>query len=354
MKGTPPRKTFKDYLTGKSGEPPRVGPTVESWKDLIPQDLEGLNPRPSATQADLEGYALDAMVPMGSVAGTMRKVGAAAAKPTMDAVIQAYHASRSQNPFDKFSRDFYGKGSGGNRLGMGVYGTDQMKEGIEYLKSLFRGQPSEVVTQQGNVVPVPIDVATALKAGDGSVDELANKTSKMLDYLRGKPSSRTPSVEKKRFASIENAQGLLTSLDRILSEGVDQVRRPGTLYEVGLDVDKGKLLNFDRELIDQTPFVQNAVKSAINIGSSSNPYDVIKYHELLNRGIRTPEVSRRLEDAGIHGVQASSSMMPQTKNYSIFNPDRVGIKRVMGILGMLTGAGAAGKPNQTKRKDGES
>jgi hypothetical protein len=79
---TPPRKTFKDYLTGKSGEPPRVGPTVESWKDLIPQDLEELNPRQSATQADLEGYALDALVPMGSVAGTVRKVAEKAAMPS--------------------------------------------------------------------------------------------------------------------------------------------------------------------------------------------------------------------------------------------------------------------------------
>lgn len=87
MKGTPPRKTFKDYLTGKSGEPPRVGPTVEAWKDLIPQDLEELNPRPSATlsQADLEGYVLDALVPMGSVAGTVRKVAEKAAKPMLDA-----------------------------------------------------------------------------------------------------------------------------------------------------------------------------------------------------------------------------------------------------------------------------
>jgi hypothetical protein len=86
VKGTPPRKTFKDYLTGKSGEPPRVGPTVESWKDLIPQDLEELNPRSSGiSQADLEGYALDALVPMGSVVGAVRKVGAAAAKPAMEA-----------------------------------------------------------------------------------------------------------------------------------------------------------------------------------------------------------------------------------------------------------------------------
>jgi hypothetical protein len=84
MPPIPPRKTFKDYLTGRSGEPPRFGPTVEAWKDLIPQDLEELNPRPSAmpSQADLEGYALDALVPMGSVAGTVRKVAEKTAMPS--------------------------------------------------------------------------------------------------------------------------------------------------------------------------------------------------------------------------------------------------------------------------------
>jgi hypothetical protein len=33
-------------------------------------------------------------------------------------------------------------------------------------------------------------------------------------------------------------------------------------------------------------------------------------------------------------------------NYATFNPDRANITRVMGILGMLTGAGAAGNASQ--------
>jgi len=306
----------------------------------------------AATQEDMTDLASDFMLPM---AGSLENVAAKAAKPATDAVknalIQAWHGSKSAVPFEKFGRDFYGKGAGGDRLGRATYGTDRFSETLDYLKSMFKGSPSEIVTQKGSVVPVPIDMASALKAGNSSLEELANKTAANLDAFSQSKPSRYKSFEKSRFERIERTQELLSNLQRILGEGVGEVRRPGTIYELGLDVDPKTLLNFDKDLIDQTPFVQDAVKSALNIGSSSNPRDLIAYRDMLNRGIRTPAGSQRLEDAGIQGVVGASQMTPQAKNYAIFNPDRVGIQRVMGILGMLTGAGAAGKASQTPSKD---
>lgn len=306
----------------------------------------------AATQDDMTDMASDFMLPM---AGSVENVAAKAAKPATDAVknalIQAYHGSKSLVPFEKFSRDFYGKGAAGDKMGRAVYSTDRFGETVDYLKFLLKGAPSEIVTQKGAVVPVPIQMASDLKAGNSSVGELSDRVSKYLDYLRSKPAGRSQFTESKRLNSIGDQRELLSNLQQILGEGVGEIRRPGTIYELGLDVDPAKLLNFDKELIDQTPFVQDAVKSAINVKSSSSPRDVIKYHDLLNRGIRTPEISQRLEDAGIHGVRGSSTMSPNTKNYAIFNPDRVGISRVMGILGMLTGAGAAGKASQAPNTD---
>ncbi len=321
----------------------------QSVQDAGTQQREGLNRLLSgkATKDDMSGMASDFMLPM---AGSLENVAAKAAKPATDAVknalIQAYHGSKSLVPFEKFSRDFYGKGAGGNRLGEAVYSTDRFAETINYLKNIFHGKPSQVITQKGSAVPVPIDIASALKSGNASAEELADETAKKLSYWRSQPSSKTPMVEDTRRNSISSTRDLLEALQQILGEGVGEVRRPGTVYELGLDVDPNKLLNFERELIDQTPFVQDAVQSALKIGSSSNPRDLIAYRDMLNRGIQTPEVSRRLEDAGLQGVRASSRMTPQTKNYAIFNPDRVGIQRVMGILGMLTGAGAAGNASQ--------
>ncbi len=302
----------------------------------------------AATQDDMSGIASDFMLPM---AGTIGKAAKPAANAAVDALIKTYHASRSDVPFSKFQREYFGTGAGGNRMGRANYSTDRFSETVDYLKSMFKGLPSEIVTQKGNVVPVPIRMASDLKAGNSSVEEISDRVSKYLDHLRSKPASRSQFTEDRRLNSIGDQRELLSNLQRILGEGVGEVRRPGTIYELGLDVDPKTLLNFDKELIDQTPFVQDAVKSAINIGSSSNPRDVIKYHDLLNRGIRTPEISQRLEDAGIQGVRGSSQMSPDTKNYAIFNPDRAGIQRVMGILGMLTGAGAAGKASQTPSKD---
>lgn len=338
-----------------------VGKEVVSNLPFIEQGVAAKDFGEAAMGGDRLGMSLAALsaMPMGRIVGKVAKnMGPAAkeaAKPATDAVknalIQAWHGSKSAVPFEKFGRDFYGKGAGGDRLGRATYGTDRFSETLDYLKSMFKGSPSEIVTQKGSVVPVPIDMASALKAGNSSLEELANKTAANLDAFSQSKPSRYKSIEKSRFERIERTQELLSNLQRILGEGVGEVRRPGTIYELGLDVDPKTLLNFDKDLIDQTPFVQDAVKSALNIGSSSNPRDLIKYRDMLNRGIRTPAGSQRLEDAGIQGVVGASQMTPQAKNYAIFNPDRAGILRVMGILGMLTGAGAAGKASQTPNTD---
>ena len=368
MKGTPPRKTFKDYLTGKSGEPPRVGPTVEAWKDLIPQDLEELNPRPSAmpSQADLEGYALDALVPMGSVAGTVRKVAEKAAKPATDALknalIQTWHASKSDVPFPKFMREYFGKGSGGNRLGPGVYSGNLRERAEKYLESVKWASPGDfaakVLLEGGESVPVPYTVATQLKNNELPLQEMLENAQKKLLSLED---VRRGTQTYKSITDATNQAGLLMSLEKILAGKIEGVKRPGTLMKLGLDVSPERLINFDKELVDQSSFVQDAIKSALGIKPNPNsPKDVMAFRELLNRGISTKQLDptqtvARLEDAGIQGVMARpSNSLPGEGaiDYAVFNPDRANILRAMGILGMLTGAGAvAGKSTRGNDDD---
>lgn len=307
----------------------------------------------AATQDDMTGMASDFMLPM---AGSVENVAAKAAKPSIkaatDALIKTWHASKSDVPFPKFLREYFGKGSGGDKLGPAVYSTTARQESEDYLKSVAAGRAAEAVLESGRRVPIPYEIATQLKNQEVPLGDIVSGAEKRLLSLQDLASKKKGSSwsGSKTEKEIRAQSDLLSTLQGILSGGVQEIRRPGTLYELGLDVSPEQLLHFDKDLIDQTPFVQDAIKSAMGIGPNPRSIkDVVAYRNLLNQSIRTPEVAKRLEDAGIQGVIARPSVSfpgSKTMNYATFNPDRANILRAMGILGMLTGAGAAGNASQ--------
>ena len=311
-----------------------------------------------ATEDDMTDMASDFMLP---IAGSVENVAAKAAKPSIqaatDALIRTWHASKSDIPFPKFLREYFGKGAGGDRMGPAVYSTTARQESEEYLKSVAANRAAEAVLESGRRVPIPYEIATQLKNQEVPLEDIVSGAQKRLlslQDLAGKKKGATWSGSKTE-KEMRAQSDLLSTLQGVLSGGVREIKRPGTLYEVGLDVAPEQLLNFDKDLIDQTPFVQDAIKSAMGISPNPrSPKDIVAYRNLLNQGIRTPEVAKRLEDAGIQGVIARPSVSfpgSKTMNYATFNPDRANILRAMGILGMLTGAGAAGNASQAPNTD---
>ncbi len=307
----------------------------------------------AATEDDMSGMASDFMLPM---AGSLENVAAKAAKPSIkaatDALIKTWHASKSDIPFTKFLREYFGTGSGGDRLGPAVYTTTARQESEEYLKNVAANRAAEAVLESGRRVPIPYEIATQLKNQEVPLEDIVSGAEKRLLSLQDIASKKKGASwsGSKTEKDIRAQSDLLSTLQGILSGGIQEIKRPGTLYEVGLDVSPEQLLNFDKDLIDQTPFVQDAIKSAMGIGPNPrSPKDVVAYRNMLNKGLRTPDVAKRLEDAGIQGVIARPAVSfpgSKTMNYATFNPDRANITRVMGILGMLTGAGAAGNASQ--------
>lgn len=338
-------------------------PAEAAWQatqDAGTQQRESLNRLLSgkATQDDMSGIASDFMLP---AIGSVENVAAKAAKPSIkaatDALIRTWHASKSDVPFPKFLREYFGKGAGGDRLGPAVYSTTARQESEDYLKSVAAGRAAEAVLESGRRVPIPYEIATQLKNQEVPLGDIVSKAEKRLLSLQDIASKKKGASwsGSKTEKEIRAQSDLLSTLQGIWSGGVQEIRRPGTLYELGLDVSPEQLLHFDKDLIDQTPFVQDAIKSAMGIGPNPRSIkDVVAYRNLLNQSIRTPEVAKRLEDAGIQGVIARPSVSfpgSNTMNYATFNPDRANIQRVMGILGMLTGAGAAGKASQAPNTD---
>lgn len=316
----------------------------------------------AATQDDMTDMASDFMLPM---AGSVENVAAKAVKPAIkaatDALIRTWHASKSDIPFPKFQREYFGTGSGGDRLGPGVYSGNLRGRGENYLESVKWASPGEfgakVLLEGGESIPVPYKIATQLKNNELPLQDMVEGAQKKLLSLE---EIRRGTQTYKSYTDASNQASLLESLQKILAGKIKGVKRPGTLMELGLDVSPEQLINFDKELVDQSSFVQDAIKSSLGIKPNPNsPKDVMAFRELLNRGISTKQLDptqtvKRLEDAGIQGVTARpTNSLPGEGaiDYAVFNPDRAKILRAMGILGMLTGAGAAGKASQTPNTD---
>lgn len=347
-----PPNSLRNLLSGIPATPDgagRPGPTMAAWKARIPQDLEELNApsRPRQMTIDeLVDMAADVSSPVGMVAGATRKAAAPLAKSLAERIPTLYHGTASA-PFTKFLRERMGAGF--NKLGVAGYGTDAISEGIEYIKNRLPTERSKIVTNKGSTLDVPMETATLLRSGDLSLEQAIANQQITLDRYNdlAKRFGMARSTSARLGNKMDDAKALLYDLLTARDEGIAEIRRPGTLLELGIDADPTKLLDYDKDLIEQTPFVQEAILDALKLeGPVRSPRDIMDsikarqvfgFNNLLNSKLRTREGSKLLEDAGIQGVKAASSIIPGVRNYAIFDPDRISVLRNLGLLGMLTG-----------------
>ncbi len=314
----------------------RPGPTMAARRAQIPQDVEGTWPATprGMTPDEMINMASDVATPLGAVAGATRKVAGEA----IERVPTLWHGTDAA-PFAKFLREKMGAGL--NKLGVGGYGTDQLREGLDYISTKTQNAPSHIITRKGQQLEVPIETATLLRSGDLSLEDEIARRQKHLKMQEDRMAKfKNPKLLGRMREDIENSRSTLYNLLTAADEGIADINRPGSLLELQADVDPNMLLNYDKDLIDQTPMVQDALRSALRFEGAISPRNMdqqFKFNNLLNSKIRTREGTRALEDAGIQGVVAGSSMNPSTTNYAIFDPDRIAVLRNLGLLGMLTG-----------------
>jgi len=304
------------------------------------------------------GLALAGALPMG---GVIRK-GAKAAKavaPSLPDILQNMWHGTGSEAFPKFLREKFGRGgSGGNRLGIGGYQTEAQGEGIHYLDQALKekGLRSGLVTGRGTRVALSAEDATRLRSGEVTLDDLIARQEQEVEAAMKRAANPTRAVFLQRAAANradearESLFGLLTARD----QGVAEIVRPGALLNTRADVDPDYLLRYDKDLGDQPGPVQDALRSVLGIQGRiipHSPNQQIKFSQTVNR-LYEPEVTKRLEDAGVQGVLARSAIYgePGSKplNVSVFNPDRIAILRALGIAGMAGGGAAAmrGRPPQ--------
>lgn len=353
----PPSRTLRDYLVPQP-QPERPGPTIEAWKKRIPaiEDTRELGlpqPRQAMTSEELENMIMDVATPMG-LAGSVRKVGAKAAsdlgRELAERIPNLWHGTAA-GPFPKFLREFFGQGSGGNRLGRAAYGTaERMPEGLDYIKAQTGGAPSSLITGRGREIDITPELATQLRAGETTIADYINQLKDNIAKSEEIAANATfPSFRQKAIDRAASSRSKLYDMLTAADEGVAEIRRPGTLMEFAADVDPQKLLQYDKDLIDQTPFVQEAMRSVLGIRGSISPRrpeQLMDFSRFLRKSLPEAQGTAKLESAGIQGVAAqSSSSLNKPMNYAIFDPDRLSILRTLGMAGLLGGGAAASRPS---------
>ena len=225
-----------------------------------------------------------------------------------------------------------------------------MPEGLDYLKAQTRGIPSSIITTKGSNIEITPEWATSIRAGETTVEDYIKSLTNQLAREEYKAATSTQDALRRKAASAaQETQNKIRKLLTASSEGIAEIRRPGTLMEFTADVDPQKLLQYDKNLIDQTPFVQDAMRSVLGIRGSISPRrpdQMIDFSRFLRRSLPEPQGTAKLESAGIQGVAAqSSSSLNKPMNYAIFDPDRLSILRTLGMAGLLGGGAAASRPS---------
>lgn len=257
--------------------------------DAMTQGFDPSNPQDFARAQMLAGLATGAG-------------GAAPAEAdALNMGIRAYHGS--PHDFGAFDVSKIGTGEGAQAYGHGLY---------------FAENPA--------VANAYSEAGPAASAQYAAINSRLSQLSKTMDADSVSGQYRQFKTDAGRNAAAE-----YDSLMATRANGV------GHLYDVDINADPEHFLDWDKPLSQQSPHVQNAVKSipgADNYGQYMN--SGMSFGDLANRGLvpgsldkASPKFSKTYSDAGIPGIkyldQGSRGAGEGSSNYVLFHHDPVSI-----------------------------
>jgi hypothetical protein len=251
--------------------------------------------------------------------------------------IRAFHGS--PHDFDRFRMDRIGTGEGAQAYGHGLYFAEAEDVAQAYRRNLAggltdrNGAPFRLSDDQG-----ARNAYDLLRSNDYDYG-------KTIDMLRG----------YQRGARGSYRQELDASLDWLDTWRGAGVRPEGRMYEVNLNVDPNRLLDWDAPLSQQPRIVQEAVHDNFLGVLSREPGSQI-YRDmggLREPGERAVRASERLRDAGIPGIRyldgGSRAAGSGTRNYVMFDDSLIEILRKYGLAGLGLGLGAGATQAEAAR-----
>jgi hypothetical protein len=305
--------------------------------------------------------------------------------------IRAYHGSPHE--FERFDLSKIGTGEGAQTYGHGLYFAES-----EPVANFYRAKlaPRPEVLVGGEPVAATPSTPAALfgpKQADQTIAaRIANKMHQQETIGRPIPlEDALAHIEAEldqgvRRAAAQNTPELWQSLmdqrialQRFREQGVS-LTRPGHMYEVNLDVDPEHLLDWDKRVTAQTPYVQGAIRRAepdLDLepwARGEEIHDVLGAQGLREAGIpglrfldqfSRPKGSLFQAGNGNWFIQGSSTPYATeaaaqaaldasgnvTRNYVMFRDDLVNILRKYGILAPLAATPALNALRQGNARD---
>jgi hypothetical protein len=258
-----------------------------------------------------------------------------------------------KNPLGEFSNTKIGSGTGGQSEGMGHYTAENEAIAKHYRNLLSnRNSPEQVAltmdleANTGLQMPVTSGIATAKSPRQEAADYAA--------VLERSPPHWPDYVER-----LDQAARLRAHLPNIPEEAVPPPG-PGHMYEVKINADPERYLNWDKPLNEQHPDVQAALKkvgydaaeipSDVNWNMAPIGKDVVR--ELQSKYGKAAAADM-LNEAGIPGVRyldaGSRSGGEGTHNYVTFDPAKMEIIRRYGLAGLMLGGGGLLSPDKQEQ-----
>lgn len=219
--------------------------------------------------------------------------------------LTAYHGS--PHDFSAFATEHIGKGEGAQAYGRGLYFAENADIAKSYQLKLGMDAALADNPAAGNIV------RDLLNANGGDFQ-------KALTQLAREFESSTPGVDNMRNPVYADAHNFLSQ------------KQPGNLYEVKVRASKDHMLDWDKPLSEQSPFVQDALRKQMgdaNFAQFANKTG----GEYVEYGLGNGHVGA-LMDAGIPGIKyldaASRNAGDGSHNIVVFDQNLVKIARKNG------------------------
>lgn len=270
--------------------------------------------------------------------------------------IIAYHGSPYS--FDRFSTQHLGAGEGNQAYGHGLYfaGHEPVSEWYRYQLAARR---DPILKNHGLDSQDGAQVGIELAAANGDAGALAATYRKYADDLRAE--NARPDMATKNM--IKRAEAKAAYLE-------DPERAKGTMYQVAIEADPQKFLDWDKPLqrdwLEENmaafpEVLEGDAKQRAFLGPDRGYTGQAAYAKAANwrTGVdlsppNAEEVSRRMVKAGIPGIRYLDQFSRDkggTYNFVAFSDDMVKILRKYGIAG-IPAAGVLGADGEERRTAG--
>ena len=215
----------------------------------------------------------------------------------------AYHGS--PHAFDQFDLSKIGTGEGAQAYGHGLYVADSEGVARSYRDQLAGKQSGVTVdglpAEQSGLSPGAVQMAQMHLDGTSSLDALRATNEASLAKAQAGLAQNPDSQLNQMNADM--AQRSLAALDELKGKNISYNPNPGHMYEVNVNADPAKFLDWDKPLSEQHPDVQAALGDSMDGPSDRSCQDVGRPDMTMLNKARRPISQPRCHQAGIPGIR---------------------------------------------------